>query len=91
MGKKVGEQKGIAEAVKKFNATVGARLGYNLAVVSPKGLRPADKNARFMRPEVMARLIRNVERDGSLQSVPLCFMDGDDNATAKNGVYSTIS
>lgn len=47
-------------------------MGLNeLAVVDPADCIPQRKNARYMRPELMRRLVENVKRSGTLESVPL--------------------
>lgn len=45
---------------------------YRLALVDPRMLKLADENARFMDGETFRGLVRNVEQDRGLGSVPLC-------------------
>jgi hypothetical protein len=40
--------------------------------VDPRDLELLEKNARFMRNEVFAQLVRNIERDGAVTQVPFC-------------------
>lgn len=59
---------------------------YPLALVDPKKCKPQRKNARYMKPEVFRRLVENVKRSGTLESVPLVMLvDGTED------VYEIIS
>lgn len=46
-----------------------------LALVDPRILKLAPKNARFMKPETFKALTENIRKDGNLSSVPFCFRD----------------
>ncbi len=50
---------------------------YRLGLAPPDELKPAPKNARFMRHETYARLVENIQRDGNLSSLPFCWKSGD--------------
>jgi hypothetical protein len=60
----------------------GERL--ELRIVDPKSVRLLKKNARYMPKEVFDQLTRNVERDGQMESTPLCH-------TLKDGTLEVIS
>ncbi len=40
-------------------------------------LREADKNARTMTPDRFKRLVSNIDREGRLESLPLCYLEKD--------------
>ncbi len=50
---------------------------YKLAVVNPFDIVLAEKNARYMTHETFTTLVRNIERDGGLSSIPFCWFDGE--------------
>jgi hypothetical protein len=49
---------------------------YRFGIATPGDLKPAPKNARFMRRETFARLTENIRQDGNLSSLPFCWWDG---------------
>lgn len=44
-----------------------------IEAVSPKDCFPQDTNARFMTPETLDNLAKNIARDKRLESMPLCY------------------
>jgi len=62
----------LARKLGELNGLLGD-VPWELAIVDPKSIRPAPKNARFMPPPMFARLVENVKKDGQLSSVPLCI------------------
>lgn len=48
---------------------------YKLALVDPKDVDLIDKNARYMEYETFNQLVKNIEHDGGLTSMPLCHKD----------------
>lgn len=52
-----------------------ASMAYELALVDPKDLKLAKKNARFMKPEKFKSLLSNIKKDGNLCSFPFCYKD----------------
>jgi hypothetical protein len=62
------------ERIELVNETLGAEAPYKLALVDPKDLVPAEKNARYMTSEQFSKLVANVARDGALSSLPLCWL-----------------
>lgn len=79
----------ISEAIGKLNT--------RFIEVNPAKLRLLDLNAHFMRHEMYARLIENIQRDGQLTSTPLVWQIHDDDTQApqldKDGepVYLVLS
>lgn len=57
-----------------------------LAVVAPTDCIGQDENARYMLPEQMEQLVRNIQSDGRLESVPLVYVDPD-----RPGKYRILS
>jgi len=50
-----------------------AGLKTELRTVDPGEVELLEVNARFMSPETYQRLVKNIQRDGQLTSVPLCY------------------
>lgn len=48
-----------------------------LRLVEPKLCKGQKKNARYFAPETFKLLVDNIKRDGRLESMPLCYQDGD--------------
>jgi hypothetical protein len=73
----------MSETVERLNEQLGS-MPYRLAIVNPRELQLAKKNARFMKSETFKSLVANIKRDGNLSSVPFCFRD-------KEGRYHVLS
>lgn len=71
--------------IEKLNKKLAASNLPELALVSPSDCLPQKRNARYMTPEQMERLVENIKRDGHLESVPLV------TAAKVEGKYSIIS
>jgi len=71
--------------IEKLNKKLAANNLPELALVSPHDCLPQKRNARYMTPEQMERLVENIKRDGHLESVPLV------TAAKAEGKYSIIS
>jgi hypothetical protein len=64
----------VQERLRAVNETLeAAGLPYRLWADDPRNLKPAPKNARFMRQEQFQRLVDNVRSDGGLESLPFCW------------------
>lgn len=71
--------------IERLNKKLAANDIPEVRLVSPHDCLPQKKNARYMTPEQMERLVDNVKKDGHLESVPLV-------TEAKiEGKYSIIS
>jgi hypothetical protein len=72
------EENAAEAALTALNATL-QQIGqpYKLALVDPASLRELDKNAHYMTHEMFQNLVKNIERDGALASVPFCWFDGE--------------
>ncbi len=72
------EENAAEVALTALNASL-QQLGqaYKLALVDPASLKELDKNAHFMTHEMFQNLVKNIERDGALASVPFCWYDGE--------------
>lgn len=67
------------EALDALNALNDSLSGSGLpklAILNPKDLKGQDVNARYFLPEKFQQLVRNVQRDGRLESTPLVYHDG---------------
>jgi ASC-1-like (ASCH) protein len=60
----------LSEELKRHNLP-------EIGLVSPGECRPRDMNARYMDQTTMDTLVRNLKRDGRLESVPLLFRNAD--------------
>ena len=65
-------QKSINGLLEPLNERLKGVMPYQLALVDPKKLILAKKNARFMKPETFKALTSNIKRDKNLSSVPFC-------------------
>ena len=63
--------------IEKFNDWLRGKGLPTIAVVNPKNLDGQKVNARFMSKEVFENLVRNIKRDGKLESAPLVYQDGE--------------
>jgi hypothetical protein len=72
-------------ALTALNATL-QQLGqpYKSALVDPSSLKELDKSAHYMTHEMFQNLVANIQRDGALASVPLCWYDGSTSFAIKN-------
>jgi len=84
MAEKVPQIDTLSGLLDRLNNEFGEKMPYKLALVPPKDLILAKKNARFMKPETFNALKANIERDGNLSSIPFCFRD-------KKGKYHVLS
>lgn len=76
------------EEARKAVESVNARLSgmpYRIELVAPGDLRLLDKNARYMSHEMFRTLVKNIQRDGGLTSLPLCYREEDGTLTVLSG------
>lgn len=59
--------------------------------IDPRELKLLDVNARFMRHETQAQLTANVEKDGTLTSVPFCWWTPDGRWEVLSGNHRVMS
>lgn len=86
MAKEISQEKidaNISKVLDELNERLGS-MPYNLALVDPKALKLARKNARYMKSETFKNLVENIRQDGNLSSVPFCYRDG-------KGVFHVLS
>jgi hypothetical protein len=55
-----------------------ASLSTRVVRLDPRRLKLLERNARYMRQEVFARLVANIQRDGTLTSLPFAWRVHDD-------------
>ena len=65
------------------------RLETELRTVDPKEVELLEINARFMSSETYQRLVRNIQHDGELTSVPLCYQTPDGKLRCISGNHRT--
>lgn len=63
----------ISETLSELNDRLVGRFPYKLYLARAEEIDFLDKNARFMTKEQFAALTRNIQTDGGLTSVPLCY------------------
>jgi len=73
----------IQSKLDEVNAALGAVTPFKLALVDPRQVKPAPKNARFMTQAQLRRLTDNIRKDGNLSTLPLLWQDGE-------GAFHTI-
>lgn len=61
----------MIELVDKLNKELGDKGLLPIELVNPRDLKPQIKNARYMMPEKFKTLVKNIEKTGNLESVPL--------------------
>lgn len=65
------------DTLKRLNEHLAEAGMPRIAIVHPDECKPQELNARYMNQQTMANLVANVQRDGRLESVPLCaVVDG---------------
>lgn len=69
----------IRELLAQLNTALTANgiTPFLLGIASPRELKPAPKNARFMKQETFAQMSANIAQDGNLASLPFCWYDGN--------------
>lgn len=65
----------IQSKLDEVNAALAAVTPFKLALVNPREVAPAPKNARFMSQAQLKQLIANIRRDGNLSTMPLLWQD----------------
>lgn len=60
-----------------LNEALGGLTPFKLALVDPRTVKPAEKNARFMTQGQISQLTANIARDGNLSTVPFAWKDAD--------------
>lgn len=63
----------IQVALDQLNARLAGRVPYKLAMARTGEIDYLEKNARYMTKEQFASLTRNIQADGALTSLPLCW------------------
>lgn len=58
----------------KLNKQLEGITPFKLALVDPKSIELAEKNARYMTPKMFGQLVDNIKRDKNLSSVPFCVL-----------------
>lgn len=72
------------QILQSLNEKMGRLMPYRLAMVDPRSLVLAGKNARYMKPETFRNLTANIREDGNLTSIPFCYLD-------QGGLYHVLS
>lgn len=68
------------EKIAGFNALLEQfGFAFRVDIVAPREPQAAPKNARFMRQETFQQLVRNIQRDKGLTSLPFCWRDAEGN------------
>lgn len=67
------------EAAQKLNQILGDSVPYKIDVVDPRQIELLDKNARYMTHDMFQNLVSNIQRDGALSSLPLCWKRPEDD------------
>lgn len=75
----------VRQTLSQLNEQLADRFPYKLDLVDPKKIRLLDKNARYMAHETFQNLVANVQRDGGLSSLPLCFKEPDGSLLVLSG------
>jgi len=75
----------VRQTLSQLNAQLADRFPYKLDMVDPGRIRLLDKNARYMEHETFQNLVSNVQRDGGLSSMPLCFKEADGSLLVLSG------
>jgi hypothetical protein len=81
----------IREALKLLNEKLGEQFPYRLELVSPGELKLLEKNARYMKAEQFQALVENVQKDGNLSSLPLCYREQDGKLRVLSGNHRVMA
>ncbi|MBI5189931.1 MAG: ParB N-terminal domain-containing protein [Nitrospirae bacterium] len=77
------------ELINQLNSRMGD--GPKLALVDPRALKLAEKNARYMDKTTFDQLVANIGRDGALESTPLCHKGPDGVLTVISGIHRDMA
>lgn len=67
----------VRQTLDLLNQQISHQFPYKLDMVNPKKIRLLDRNARYMQHDTFSNLVANVQKDGALSSLPLCFKEPD--------------
>src|SRR3972149_11690334 len=74
----------IQKALEELNTQLAGKYPYKLYMANASEIDFLEKNARFMSKEQFSSLAKNIETDGALTSMPLCYKQ-------KNGRLLVVS